>query len=175
MEEKRPQPAWKKDGQQQGQQNQQGQRDHRSWNKGQRRDNRDNRDGRDRQGPPPEPKAPVIGPLEVEVYNNDVGQALKVLKNKMSKDGILAELKRRRHAEKPSEAKRRKHREALKRLRKSKGKRRNGNGNGNGGGRRWDRSKVTESRPMPDHSMPEGPPTEAPECVEDRKPLDNSK
>lgn len=162
MEEKRPQPAWRKDGQQQqGQQGQQGQRDHRSWNRGQRRDSRDGRDSRDRQGPPPEPKAPVIGPLEVEVYNNDVGQALKVLKNKMSKDGILAELKRRRHAEKPSEAKRRKHREALKRARKSKGKRRNGNGNGgNGGGRRWDKSKVTESRPLPESPVASPAPEE---------------
>jgi small subunit ribosomal protein S21 len=83
----------------------------------------------------------VVGPLEVEVYNNDVGQALKVLKNKLTKDGILAELKARRHAEKPSEKKRRKHREALKRLRKSKGKRRQG-------GWRPDRSKVFESRPI---------------------------
>jgi small subunit ribosomal protein S21 len=71
------------------------------------------------QGPPPEPR---ICPLEVEVWNNDVEQALKVLKGKMAKDGILAELKKRRHAEKPSEKKRRKHREALKKLRKSRGR-----------------------------------------------------
>jgi small subunit ribosomal protein S21 len=141
MDEKKPQPAWKKDGQQQ--QQQQGSKDHRSWNRGQRRDNRDK--GRRQDGPPPERKAPVVGPLEVEVYNNDVGQALKVLKNKMSKDGVLAELKRRRHAEKPSEAKRRKHREALKRMRKSKGK-----SHRSGNWKRGDRSKVAESRPMPE-------------------------
>jgi small subunit ribosomal protein S21 len=146
MDEKRPQPAWKK---KEGQQQQQGSQDHRSWNNGQRRDNHDNRDGG--QGLPPlqEQRAPVIGPLEVEVYNNDVGQALKVLKNKMSKDGILAELKRRRHAEKPSEAKRRKHREALKRLRKSKGKARAG------GWKYKDKSKVSESRPMSDNNRVE--------------------
>jgi len=143
MDDKRPQPAWKKnDGQQSSQ-------DHRSWNKGQRRDNRDNRD---RQGPPLEQRAPVLGPLEVEVYNNDVGQALKVLKNKMSKDGILAELKRRRHAEKPSEAKRRKHREALKRLRKSKGKSRR-----TGDWKLKDKSKASESRALPENSLENSP------------------
>jgi small subunit ribosomal protein S21 len=65
-----------------------------------------------------------IGPLEVEVRNNDINQALKVLKNKVSSEGILTELKNKRFAEKPSEEKRRKHREALKKLRKSRGKKR---------------------------------------------------
>jgi ribosomal protein S21 len=114
MDEKRP--AWKRDGQQ---------------GSGDRRDQRDNRDrGRRQYGSPPERKAPIVGPLEVEVFppggEAQVVQALKVLKNKIVKDGILAELKRRKHAEKPSEAKRRKHREALKRIRKSKGRRRSG-------------------------------------------------
>lgn len=101
MDEKKSQPAWKKDVS----------KDHKNWNR-QKKDRRQEYDK----------NSPVIGPLEVEVYNNDLNQALKVLKNKISKDGILTELKRRRHAEKPSEAKRRKHREALKRMRKSKGK-----------------------------------------------------
>lgn len=136
MDEKRPQPAWKKkEGQQQSSQ------DHRSWNKGQRRDNRD----RDRRGPPPEQRAPVIGPLEVEVYNNDVGQALKVLKNRLAKDGILTELRAHRHAEKPSEKKRRKHREALKRLHKSKGKARR-----TGDWKHKDKPKTPESHPLPE-------------------------
>lgn len=65
---------------------------------------------------------PRICPLEVIVRDNDVVQALKVLKSKMSKEGVLSELKRRRFAEKPSEKKRRKHREALKKLRKSRGR-----------------------------------------------------
>jgi len=133
MDEKRPQPAWRRD-------SQQGRRDDR----GQRRDQRDRRR---QDSPPPERRAPVVGPLEVEVYNNDVGQALKVLKNKLAKDGILAELKARRHAEKPSEKKRRKHREALKRLRKSKGKRRQG-------GWRPDRPKASESRPIRESATP---------------------
>lgn len=63
-----------------------------------------------------------IGPIEVEVRNGDIDQALKELKNKLSKDGILGELKARRCYEKPSEKKRRKHREALKALRKSRGR-----------------------------------------------------
>ena len=63
-----------------------------------------------------------LGPLEVDVRNNDVMQAFKVLKHKMSTEGVLAELKKRRFAEKPSEKKRRKHREALKKLRKSRGR-----------------------------------------------------
>lgn len=58
-----------------------------------------------------------ISPLEVEVRNNDVEKAIKILKNKMSKEGVLAELKRRRYAEKPSEVRRRKVREAEKKLR----------------------------------------------------------
>ena len=65
----------------------------------------------------------TIRPLEVDVRNNDVEQAIKVLRNKISKDGILSELRRRRFAEKPSEKKRRKHREALKKMRsKSRGR-----------------------------------------------------
>ena len=63
-----------------------------------------------------------IGPLEVEVRDNNIDQALKVLKHKMSAEGVLTELKRRRFAEKPSEKRRRKHREALKKIRKSRGR-----------------------------------------------------
>ena len=65
---------------------------------------------------------PQIGHLEVVVINDDIQQALKVLKNKMSKEGVLSELKQRRAYEKPSEKKRRKHREALKKARKTQNK-----------------------------------------------------
>jgi small subunit ribosomal protein S21 len=67
-----------------------------------------------------------------------------VLKNKMSKEGVLQELKRRRAAEKPSVKKRRKHREALKRTRKSKGRARRLNQR-----RHRPRSKVVCSVPLP--------------------------
>ena len=40
-------------------------------------------------------------PLEVEVRDS-VDKALKILKQKMSKEGILQEIKRRRYYEKPS-------------------------------------------------------------------------
>jgi len=63
-----------------------------------------------------------LGPLEVEVWNNDVEQAYKIFKMRIAKDGILAELKKRRHALKRGDARRAKHREALKKLRKSRGK-----------------------------------------------------
>lgn len=66
-----------------------------------------------------EPRSRDIGYLEVVVINNDVNQALKVLKNKISKEGILSELKRRRAYEKPSDRKRRERREAIKKARKT--------------------------------------------------------
>jgi len=156
MDERKPQPAWRKDESQQ-----QHSGDHRSWHRGQRRDDR--RDNRSRE-PLPEQKAPNLGPLEVEVYNNDVSQALKVLKNKLSRDGILAELKRRKHAEKPSEAKRRKHREALKRMRKSRGRaRRSGN---------WfhkDRQGAVEPKPVAHEGAQNALPTNAPDTKDYQK------
>jgi small subunit ribosomal protein S21 len=67
-------------------------------------------------------RQPYVGPIEVIVRNNDISQALKILKNKMSAESVLTELRRKRFAEKPSERRRRKHREAIKRLRKSRGR-----------------------------------------------------
>lgn len=63
-----------------------------------------------------------IKPLEVEVRNGDLEEAIRVLRHKMSKDGILTELKTRKHFEKPSDKKRREHREALKKMRRSRGR-----------------------------------------------------
>jgi small subunit ribosomal protein S21 len=60
-----------------------------------------------------------VRPLEVSVFNGDVQQALRSLKRRMSEEGVLSALRRVRYAEKPSAKKRRKHREALKRLRKA--------------------------------------------------------
>ena len=56
--------------------------------------------------------------LEVKVYDNDVEKALKVLKNKLAKSGIMRELKARKYYEKPSVRKKRKSREARRRLTK---------------------------------------------------------
>lgn len=60
----------------------------------------------------------IIGrPLEVEVRDS-LEKAMKILKQRMSKEGILQELKRRRFYEKPSVKRKRKIREARKRRRR---------------------------------------------------------
>lgn len=65
---------------------------------------------------------PIGRPLEVEVREN-LEKALKVLKQRMSKEGILAELKKRRYYEKPSVRRKRKMREAHKRRRREQKRR----------------------------------------------------
>jgi small subunit ribosomal protein S21 len=52
--------------------------------------------------------------LEVNVYQNQVDKALKILKRQLTKEGLLKELKRRRFYEKPSLKKKRKQKEAKK-------------------------------------------------------------
>ncbi len=60
----------------------------------------------------------MIGkPLEVEVRDN-LEKAMKILKRKLIKEGLFKELKSRRYYEKPSERKKRKSKESLKKLRK---------------------------------------------------------
>jgi small subunit ribosomal protein S21 len=61
-------------------------------------------------------------PLEVEVRDS-IEKAMKILKQKMSKEGILQEIKRRRYYEKPSVKKKRKMREARKRRRREQKRR----------------------------------------------------
>ena len=62
--------------------------------------------------------APVAtGALEVPVEHN-IERALKVLKRKLIKEGTFRELKTRRYYEKPSERKRRKQKESIKKSRK---------------------------------------------------------
>ncbi|QDG50070.1 30S ribosomal protein S21 [Persicimonas caeni] len=59
-----------------------------------------------------------LGPIEVEVRDNNINRALNRLKREIGREGISRELKRRRFYEKPSVAKRRKMREAERRRRK---------------------------------------------------------
>jgi len=59
--------------------------------------------------------------LEVKVYNNDVEKALKILKKRVSKSGLLRELKDRRHYEKPSTKKKKKQKRASKRAARDNG------------------------------------------------------
>jgi small subunit ribosomal protein S21 len=56
--------------------------------------------------------------LKVFVSDNNVDQALRVLKKKMQREGVFREMKLRGHYEKPSEKKAREKAEAVRRARK---------------------------------------------------------
>ena len=60
---------------------------------------------------------PRAGAMEVLVDHN-IEKAMKILKRKLIKEGLFKELKSRRYYEKPSERRKRKHKESLKKLRK---------------------------------------------------------
>lgn len=61
--------------------------------------------------------------MQVFVRDNNVDQALKVLKKKMQREGTFREMKRRRSYEKPSERRAREQAEAVRRYRKAMRKR----------------------------------------------------
>ena len=61
--------------------------------------------------------------VQVTVRDNNVDQALKVLKKKMQREGVFREMKLRRSYEKPSERKAREKAEAIRRARKLERKR----------------------------------------------------
>jgi small subunit ribosomal protein S21 len=56
--------------------------------------------------------------LQVFVRDNNVDQALRVLKKKMQREGVFREMKRRKFYEKPSERTTREKAEAIRRARK---------------------------------------------------------
>ena len=56
--------------------------------------------------------------MQVLVRDNNVDQALRVLKKKMQREGVFREMKRRRFYEKPSEKTAREKAEAIRRARK---------------------------------------------------------
>jgi len=56
--------------------------------------------------------------VQVFVRDNNVDQALKVLKKKMQREGVFREMKLRKHYEKPSKRKVREKAEAVRRARK---------------------------------------------------------
>ena len=56
--------------------------------------------------------------MQVLVRDNNVDQALRVLKKKMQREGVFREMKQRKAYEKPSERKAREHAEAVRRARK---------------------------------------------------------
>ena len=57
--------------------------------------------------------------LKVFVRDNNVDQALRILKKKLQRDGLFREIKRRKAYEKPSERKKREKTEAIRRGRKA--------------------------------------------------------
>ena len=57
--------------------------------------------------------------MKINVYDNQIEKALKALKRKLAKEGVLKELKKRKFYEKPSVKRKRKSKEAQRRLRKS--------------------------------------------------------
>ena len=61
--------------------------------------------------------------IEIIVKDNDVEHAIKVLKRKIARDGLLKQLKTKRAYEKPSEKRKRKERESLRRIRKAMARR----------------------------------------------------
>jgi small subunit ribosomal protein S21 len=60
--------------------------------------------------------------LQIYVRDNNVDQALRVLKKRMQREGLFREMKRRRFYEKPSERAARERSEAIRRVRKLKRK-----------------------------------------------------
>jgi small subunit ribosomal protein S21 len=61
--------------------------------------------------------------MQILVRENNVDQALRVLKKRMQREGIFREMKLRRHYEKPSERRAREHAAAVSRARKADRKR----------------------------------------------------
>ena len=56
--------------------------------------------------------------IEVQVRNNNVEKAIRVLKKKIQKDGMMRELRQRQYFEKPTLKRQRKHKENLRRVAK---------------------------------------------------------
>lgn len=62
--------------------------------------------------------------ITVKVYDNDIEKAMRILKKKIQNDGLFKRLKLKKSYEKPSEFRRRKLREALRRERLAAAKKR---------------------------------------------------
>lgn len=56
--------------------------------------------------------------MQILVRDNNIDQALRILKKKMQREGIFREMKQRRFYEKPSEKRVRESQEAVRRVRK---------------------------------------------------------
>src|SRR6266571_3025321 len=81
--------------------------------------------------------------MQVLVRDNNIDQALRVLKKKMQREGMFREMKQRRSYEKPSERKNREKAEAIRRTQEeADGRQEEGDGPAAGNGRRswWRRN-----------------------------------
>ena len=58
--------------------------------------------------------------MEVTVRNNDVAKAMRILKKKLEREGVMQELRLREHYEKPSEKKRREKKQNIARTKSRK-------------------------------------------------------
>ena len=58
-----------------------------------------------------------LKPIEVRVMDNDLEKAMRILKKKIQNDGLFKRLKLKKNYEKPSECRRRKQRETIRRQR----------------------------------------------------------
>ena len=56
--------------------------------------------------------------IEVQVRNNNIEKAIRVLKKKIQKDGLMRELRQRQYYEKPTLKRQRKLKESLRRVAK---------------------------------------------------------
>ena len=60
--------------------------------------------------------------ITIQVRNGNLEQAMRVMKKKLQKDGVLKELRARQYFEKPSEKKRRKKKEGIANVKKQRSK-----------------------------------------------------
>ena len=58
--------------------------------------------------------------MEVTVRNNDVAKAMRILKKKLEREGVMQELRLKEHYEKPSEKKRREKKQNIARTKSRK-------------------------------------------------------
>lgn len=56
--------------------------------------------------------------MRIEVQDGNIDRAIRILKKKMNREGMFREMKKRKFFEKPSEKRRRKQAEAIRRIRK---------------------------------------------------------
>ena len=56
--------------------------------------------------------------MEIKVFNNDINKAMRLMKRKLQQEGMFRELKNRRFHEKPSDKRKRKKQESIRRERK---------------------------------------------------------